>query len=263
MAILRRSVFATLLGVPATLGMLIGGEIFIAANGDYLPGDPGFLVDAVVTVAGDVVRPVVDDHGAVRVAVLGDSLVAGVGADGQEGTLPVLVAERVAKELKRDVHVTGFGVSGARVADVLAEQVDLLDGGSWDAVLLVIGGNDTTHATGPGSFTTSLTSVIEEIGSVTGDAPVVLAGIPRFVGVGALLPPLRHIADQYGLLLAGRQERVAAATGAAFADIGRLASPRFRGVPEAMSVDLFHPSPIGYGFWADTIAPVVAGRVGS
>jgi lysophospholipase L1-like esterase len=31
-------------------------------------------------------------------------------------------------------------------------------------------------------------------------------------------------------------------------------------VPEATSSDGFHPSPIGYGFWADAIAPaIVAG----
>ncbi|MBA3586444.1 MAG: SGNH/GDSL hydrolase family protein, partial [Chloroflexi bacterium] len=34
-------------------------------------------------------------------------------------------------------------------------------------------------------------------------------------------------------------------------------SPRFEGRPEATSSDGFHPSPIGYGFWADAIAPAV------
>lgn len=42
-----------------------------------------------------------------------------------------------------------------------------------------------------------------------------------------------------------------------FVDLAAEASPRFAGVPEATSSDGFHPSPIGYGFWADAIALTV------
>jgi lysophospholipase L1-like esterase len=42
-----------------------------------------------------------------------------------------------------------------------------------------------------------------------------------------------------------------------FVDLAEQASPRFLGVPEATSPDGFHPSPVGYGFWADALAPAV------
>jgi lysophospholipase L1-like esterase len=40
-------------------------------------------------------------------------------------------------------------------------------------------------------------------------------------------------------------------------DLAAEASPRFLDTPEATSSDGFHPSPIGYGFWADALAPAV------
>jgi lysophospholipase L1-like esterase len=61
-----------------------------------------------------------------------------------------------------------------------------------------------------------------------------------------------------------REQRTAAAgvSGVSFVDLAADASPRFAGVPEATSSDGFHPSPIGYGFWADAISPSVVAALG-
>lgn len=63
-----------------------------------------------------------------RLAALGDSGMAGVGVGGVEQTLPVLLAGRLADALRRPVHVRGYARSGARTADVLAEQLPQLRG---------------------------------------------------------------------------------------------------------------------------------------
>ena len=89
-------------------------------------------------------------------------------------------------------------------------------------------------------------------------APVVFGGTPRFYGVGAFLQPLRAIVDGYAAVLRDDLQDVAARyPDLRFVDIAELASPRFLGVPDAMSSDEFHPSTIGYGFWADALAPAV------
>jgi lysophospholipase L1-like esterase len=68
--------------------------------------------------------------------------------------------------------------------------------------------------------------------------------------------------DRYsGVLRAEQVAAVEAVPGARFVDLAAEASPRFLGVPEATSSDGFHPSPVGYGFWADALAPAVVDGV--
>jgi lysophospholipase L1-like esterase len=92
---------------------------------------------------------------------------------------------------------------------------------------------------------------------------VVLGGIPLFGGATALAQPLRWVVDRNASVMRDVQRRAATGTpGVTFVDIASLASPRFRGVPGAMSPDGFHPGPPGYGFWADALAPAVVDAAG-
>ena len=196
-----------------------------------------------------------------RLRVLGDSTAAGVGAPTEAGSLPVQLAERVGAALERRVAVTGYGVSGARTADVLTEQLPLVADLGTDVLVIVVGSNDVTHLTPPWSLddrTARMLRAATELG-----APVVLGGIPRFSGATALPEPLRTTVDLTAYPLRAAQERAAAEIDdVVFVNIATQASPRFRGVPEAMSEDDFHPSPVGYGFWADALAVGVLEALG-
>lgn len=238
-------------GLPAALAAVLGVEIAVAATAEYLPNDPGYRIDVVV---GSGASP------PVQLAVLGDSTVAGVGSPTVTESLPVLVAERVAAASGRRVRVRGLGISGARTATVRTDQVPLLpaadDDDPLDVVVIVIGSNDTTHLTPVWDMDERTAALVDAAEQRTG-APVVVGGIPRFLATPALWHPLRELVDLYARPLRRAQRAGARASGASVVEIARDASPRFRGVPEAMSSDGFHPSPIGYGFWADAIAPVV------
>ena len=234
---------------------LIGVELVLIGRREFLPMDPGYRIDEVVPAPGGAT----DDP--LRLAVLGDSTVAGVGSPTEATSLPVLIAGRVATASGRPVHVVGFGVAGARTATVLTDQLPMLDVG-WDAIVLVVGANDATHATPWPQFRADAEAMLRR---ATASAPVVvLAGTPRFHANEIIPEPLRTMVDRYAGLLRGEQRAaVAAVDGARFADLAAEASPRFLDRPDATSVDGFHPSSIGYGFWADSIAPaVVAGLPG-
>jgi lysophospholipase L1-like esterase len=196
----------------------------------------------------------------VELVVLGDSTVAGIGSPLAAQSLAVLVADRVASQLGRQVHVVAKGASGARTATVLARQVPLLDDSRPDVVLIVVGSNDVTHATAPWTMRHQ-TAALVEAARRTGHAPVVIGGIPQFRTVPALLQPLRWVTDRYANVLREVQRKAVARAGAAYVDIAALASPRFIGRPESMASDGFHPSPVGYGFWADALAPAVVEAV--
>jgi lysophospholipase L1-like esterase len=234
----------------ASLVALIGVELVILRRREYLPSDPSYVVEATVgPAAGSTGSPL-------RIAVLGDSTVAGVGSPTAHDALPVLIARRVAEATGRAVHVTGFGVSGARTATLVAGQLPLVEPGH-DAVVLVIGSNDATHATPWWAVRAATAEMLDRAVAITN--AVVLAGTPRFSGTEIIPEPLRTFVDRYSGVLRREQRAAAdAVPGVRFVDLAADASPRFAGVPEATSADGFHPSPVGYGFWADAIAPSVA-----
>ncbi len=237
--------------ISAFMG-LIGVELVLRSRREFLPTNPGYRVDRVIPAPdGSTEEPL-------HLAVLGDSTVAGVGSPDADEALPTLIAERVARDTDRPVRVVGHGVSGARTANVLADQLSGLTNGV-DAIVIVIGSNDATHATPWPRLRTDTEAMLSR---ATELAPVVvLAGTPRFRANEIIPEPLRTMVDRYSGILRGEQRAaVESVPGARFVDLAAEASPRFLGVPEATSVDGFHPSPIGYGFWADALAPeIVAG----
>lgn len=242
---------APLLALGAALGFavgLIGTELYLLGRREYLPLDPGYVVDLLVPAPDDRT----DDP--IRLAVLGDSTVAGVGSPTAEQSLPALIAQRVAAASGRPVRVHGHGVSGARTATVGGQLARVA--GPVDAIVIVAGANDATHATPWPRFRRDLEALL----SAAADRAevVVLAGTPRFHANPIIPEPLRTFVDRYSGLLRGEQRAAAEAVGRVrFVDLAADASPRFLGVPEATSTDGFHPSPIGYGFWADALAPAV------
>lgn len=248
-----RWVGIAVLAGPVGFAALLALQAVIARSGEQLPRDPGYRVDGVVV-------PDSAAEAGVRIAVLGDSTVAGVGAPTAEGSLPVLLAERVADRLGRPVEVSAVGVSGARTADVVAAQVPELAGLQPDVVVVAIGSNDVTHLTPPWTLRRQTSELAEAVRAEL-DAPVVLAGIPRFSGARVMAQPLRGVVDRYARVLRDVQRDAAQEAGIGYVEIARDASPRFVGVPDAMSEDDFHPAPVGYGFWADAIAPAVVALV--
>lgn len=240
------------LGLGFVLGAfigLIGVELVLLSRREFLPMDPGYRVDARIP------GPTGASDDPIRLAVLGDSTVAGVGSPSEGESLAVLIGERVSAGLGRPVHVIGYGVSGARTANVLMEQLPRLTA-DVDAIVLVVGANDATHATPWRRLRHDTGELLRRASERAG--VVVLAGTPRFHANEIIPEPLRTMVDRYSGVLRGEQRAAVEAVAAArFVDLAAEASPRFLGRPEATSPDGFHPSPVGYGFWADALAPPV------
>jgi len=247
--VIRRVLLAIGLGLVG-LGVLVGVELLLLLRREYLPSDPGYRIDARVNPSSGVA-----DAAPIRLAVLGDSTVVGVGSPTELESLPVQIAQRVADGAGRPVEVVGLGNSGARTATLISDQLPLIEG-AFDVVVLVIGSNDATHAT---PWPDVRRQTVEMLDRASGSgALLVLAGTPRFSGTEIIPEPLRTMVDRYSTVLRGEQRAAAAEfPDVRFVDLAVEASPRFIGRPDATSSDGFHPSPIGYGFWADAIAAAV------
>ena len=188
-----------------------------------------------------------------RLVWLGDSTAAGVGASGAAATLPSQVADGLGAP---DTSVSVVAVSGARVADVLADQVPKVAGLRPDLVLISVGANDTIHLTGRGTFRRTYEEVVR---ALPAGVPVVLLGVPDMGAIPRFLQPLRAVSGWRGRRIDAEVRRVAEATGAVYADIAGPTGPPFRRQPgRYFAADDFHPSDAGYGLWADAVLKVLS-----
>lgn len=243
---LRRVLF----WLPLAFVLLLAIEAFMTARREYFT-TPDYKVEATVGESSAGGEPL-------EMVMLGDSTVAGLGAETVEDSLAIQTAQRVADRLDRRVHVNGLGVSGAVTADVRDEQIPRIER-RVDVIVIVIGSNDVTHFTPPWRFDDLTRTMLERALEHSPDAAVVLGGIPLFGEATALDQPLRAVVDGYAAVLRGVQRRTATSVdGVTFVNIATEASPRFVGVEDAMSRDGFHPAATGYGFWADALAPAIA-----
>lgn len=186
--------------------------------------------------------------------MLGDSTAAGVGSGGATSAYPTLLAERLAEHGHR-VHLVDLGESGARVRDVLAEQVPDAVTAHPDLIFVGIGANDATHLTKLDDVRRDMTETLDVLGKTS--AQIVVAGAPD-MRAAAFLEPLRSIVGWRGRSVAGVIEEVARAHDVATVPLAAETGPYFAMDPDKYySADDFHPSADGYALWAHVIYPVL------
>jgi lysophospholipase L1-like esterase len=216
------------------------------ADGVYLPNG-----------GGPFVRP---RRGALRFAVLGDSLGAGVGAESSDRLPGVLLAKGIAGEIGRPVRLCTHAISGSTTFD-LPSQVDRALIHPPDLALVIIGGNDVTTKQRVSASAELLGAQVLRL-MATG-ATVVVGTCPDLGAVRPIRQPLREIARRFSLALARAQLRELNRIGAAAVPLAELVSPRFMACPdELFSPDRFHPNGAGYEFACGVLLPALCAGLG-
>jgi lysophospholipase L1-like esterase len=251
-AVLRRLLVLILF---LTLGsvVLLAIELVVALRGPGLPPRLPLLLDR------DFDGPSggTDSNEPIIVVWLGDSTGAGVGASSVETALPTVIA----RGLSRSVRLRVLAASGARVNDVLMQQLPLLAELRPDVVVVGVGGNDVTHLTPRGLFEGLYDALLASIGSIRPKAVVVI-GIGDFGTVPRIPQPLRALTGLRGRWFDQVIREVADRRGAGYVDLYGRTGPAFGHDPATFySADGFHPSDEGYRIWAAAILDVLAPRV--
>lgn len=242
---IRRLLLALGLAV-ALVGVVVGVEVWLALRRDYLPTDSALELHGTFGAPG---AP------RLRFVVLGDSTSAGIGVDDPADAYPSLLADRLAAETGRRVELTVLGVSGARVHDVLTEQVPQVAKLEPDLIFVGIGANDVTHVTPLDDVRRDMAEILDRL-EETG-AAVAVAGAPD-MRIYAWAQPLRYLTYLRGRQVAGAIEDTARAAGVPVVELAEETGPYFAEDPKAhFSQDEFHPSALGYRRWADAIYPVL------
>jgi len=174
--------------------------------------------------------------------VLGDSTAQGIGAPGYEqgyvGQLRQVLEERSGRRWR----VLNLSRSGAKVADVLENQLPRLEALDVepDLVTCAIGANDLAGRTPPERVDVGLRAILARM-----PEGAVIATVPQGLRPGR--------AVQMNDLI--RSE--APAAGLRVADVWAHTGPPWRG---KFSADGFHPGALGYADWARAFSEALADR---
>lgn len=184
------------------------------------------------------------EPGGLLYVALGDSSAQGIGARRPERGYVGLVAERLRAATGRPVQVRNLSRTGARVADVVDEQLPLLAGLAPDVVTVSVGGNDVRHYD-EARFRHDVDRLVAAL-----PPGAVLADVPWFMH-GAVGRRSDEAAAYIGERARARGLRVA----------GLYEATRRRGW-RAMATDFgpdgFHPNERGYRVWAAAVWDAVA-----
>lgn len=184
--------------------------------------------------------------GGILYVALGDSTAQGIGASRPDRGYVGLIAERLRTTTGRPVQVLNLSRSGARVLDVVHDQLPQLAGLRPDVVTVAVGANDIRTY---------------EAARFRADIDALVAGLPADSVIGDV-PWFMHGG-------AGRNSDAAAAYVASAAQTrdlrvaglhGATLRRGWLGMLTDFAADWFHPRDRGYRVWADAFWRPIAGQ---
>lgn len=190
-----------------------------------------------------------------RLLFVGDSSMAGVGAEHQHQALAHQTALAVAAQQGCAVRWQLVARSGITTAQALT-LLDELPPAPADAVVLALGVNDVTAQRDAQRFIADYEALLGTVVSLTGARCAVVSGLPPLHRFPALPQPLRWYLGQCGLRLDHALREWCEA------DASRHYLPLEMDAAEGMARDGFHPGPAQYRQWAQRVAEVLSGDEG-
>jgi lysophospholipase L1-like esterase len=182
-----------------------------------------------------------------RYLVLGDSTAVGEGGDYEQG-IAVETARHLARG-GRGVELTNVAVSGARVHDVLTEQLLRADLAQADLVLVDAGANDVVHLTRSGAVARDLERIVKALLRANCKMKIVVTGSPDMSTPPRIPRLLRGLAGVRFRAVNRIAKEVVKRHELTFAPIAERTGPIFARDRTLFSADRFHPNDRGYAVW--------------
>ncbi|MGI8984177.1 MAG: SGNH/GDSL hydrolase family protein [Acidimicrobiales bacterium] len=176
------------------------------------------------------------DRGGLVYVAVGDSTAQGIGASRPERGYVGLVAQRLRDATGRPVQIVNLSRTGARIHDVVVNQLPKLAGLHADVVTVAVGANDI-RGYNPRRFDADVDALVAALpaNAVVGDVPWFMhGGTGRNSGDAAAY--MAEAASARGLPVAGLHDAM-----------------QRRGWPSMVTdfaADWFHPNDRGYRVWA-------------
>ena len=184
-----------------------------------------------------------------RLLLIGESTVAGVGVEAQEAALAGQLAQALSARLGRPVAWRACGENGITAGEACERLLPLALGEPADLVLLVFGVNDTTHLSSLAGWEASLRALSRAL-SARGER-VVFTGVPPIQHFSALPWLLRRLLGLRAALLDAELRRISAQERA------QCARLELSFAADYLARDGYHPSALGYRVWGEGLAELI------
>lgn len=181
-----------------------------------------------------------------RLLLVGESTVAGVGVEAQESALAGCLAAALAVRLQQPVHWRACGENGITAPQACQRLLPAACGEPADLALLVFGVNDTTHLSSLARWDRALRELHAAL--VAAGCQVACTGVPPIQHFRALPWLLRTLLGWRAALLDRHLRRLGRELGMSYQRL-ELAF-----AAEYLAADGYHPSARGYRVWAEGLA---------
>lgn len=188
-----------------------------------------------------------------RLLVLGESTVVGVGVDELDAALVGQLAAALAARCGRPVAWRACGENGITAAQAHERLLPQVLDQPFDLALLVFGVNDTTHLTTFPRWEAALGGIAEALAAR--GARVAFSAVPPLQHFSALPWLLRRLLGMRASLLDTHLRQLAAGLGAGHHTV------ELEFAAEYLARDGYHPSALGYRVWAQGLAVSLAPTV--
>jgi lysophospholipase L1-like esterase len=184
-----------------------------------------------------------------RLLLLGESPVDGVGVDLHENGLASHMAQAIAARTGRAVVWRAVGKNGVTARAARRRLIPRLVGSQADLLVVVMGVNDTFYQTSPRRFRGHMGRLLAEARAQVGEVPVLVSAIPPVGSFSTLPQPLRTVLTLRAATLDTVLRGLVARTSQAY-----YAPLPERAGPQHFCYDQFHPSAVGYAEWGALLA---------
>ena len=196
----------------------------------------------------------------ISMVIMGDSSAAGYGVHRPRETPGALLATSVSRRLRRPVRLHRVAVVGS-MSSGLPYQVDAALEYEPDVAIILIGGNDVTHASARKAAVRYLGDSVRRLRA--SGCRVVVGTCPDIGAIQPIKPPLRWLARKWSRDLAAAQTVAVVEAGGRTVSLGNLLGPMFEADPARMfASDRFHPSAEGYARAASVVLPTLLASLG-
>lgn len=236
----------------------IVGGIFVAPfvpllywQGQQTRKNVGRLPDA----AGETVGTFGQGNNVLNMLVIGESTVAGVGAENHGEALAGQLAKYLSLETGKSVRWNVVGESGITARETLEKLVPVSPNEEMDLIVVGLGGNDTFKVHSPNRFARDMKELIETLRDKYPGAQILLTNTPMVIDFTALPQPLKFVLWRVSRLHHAAIRRVAS----------RMKKVFYFDEPERVGADFFsdgiHPSPLGYALWSEAMIKFLLKRI--
>lgn len=196
------------------------------------------------------------DYPLLRLVLLGDATALGVGVDRVEETIGGQLAALLTEGRPgHRVELSSVAVSGSRASDLATQVARALVGQRPDIAVILVGANDVTHISRPGSAASYLGEAVRRLRAA--GVAVIVGTCPDMGAMRAFGSPLRHLLAVASRGLARRQATAVRAAGGVPVNLGAQTGTVFRADAGTLCHDGYHPSADGYRVLAHALLPAV------